>query len=62
MFKIITTPPTPPPPPTLSFRREIQDHSFIFNCFHEKFNCNYSNFIKLVDIGRCRRVYNRELF
>ena len=25
---------------SLSFRREIHDLSFIFNCFHGKFDCN----------------------
>ena len=33
----------------LSFRREIHDLCFLFNCIHGKVNCNFSNFINLVD-------------
>ena len=33
----------------LSFRREIHDLSFIFNCFHAKVICNFSNCFKISD-------------
>ena len=32
----------------LSFRREIHDLCFSFNCIHRKVNCDFSNFINLV--------------
>ena len=39
----------------LSFRREIHDLCFLFNCIHGKVNCNFSNFINLVDTSTDRR-------
>ena len=39
----------------LSFRREIQDLCSTFNCFHEKVNINFSNFINLFDTSTGRR-------
>ena len=39
----------------LSFRREIHDLSFLFNCIYGKVNCNFSNFINLIDNSTGRR-------
>ena len=39
----------------LSFRKEIHDLCFLFNCIHGKVNCNFSNFINLVDTSTGRR-------
>ena len=39
----------------LSFRGEIHDLCFLFNCIHGKANCNFSNFINLVDTSTGRR-------
>ena len=45
----------------LSFRREIHDLCFLFNCIHGKVNCSFSNFINLVDTSTGRRAAQKDI-
>ena len=43
-------------------RGEIHDFCFIFNCFHGKVNCDFSNVMELVDISTGRLSAQKKIF